>query len=82
MHLEDVLAHDMKVVEQPVSRGSDVDGVDSLARDRGESSMCVLENAASFGEPREQPGTTARRRRYALAASQGGDALAELLGTQ
>jgi hypothetical protein len=44
----------MKIVEEPVSRRPDVDDIDPLAHHRGESSVCLLENAARFGEPRQQ----------------------------
>ena len=61
---DDVLTHNVEVVEKPFSSRADVDGVRSLARHSGESSVCVLENAATFRESREETSIPARRARY------------------
>ena len=78
-HLEDVLAYDMKVVEEPVPRWADVDLVSS---DGGESSVRLFQNPASFGEPGKQLGATTLNDREALTSRHRRDALRELLGTQ
>ena len=79
VYLEDVLADNVKVVEQPVPSGPDVD----LTGGGGhEPSMRLLEDAPRFGEPSEQPGAPAADSGDSLAAGNGRDALGELLRTQ
>ena len=79
MHLEDVLADDMKIVEQPVSRRTNVNVVDG---DRGESLMGILEDVAGFAEPSEEASAPSRHDSYPLSPGNGRDALGELLRTQ